>query len=90
MQKAARCPHQCLKVVEFVGFSGLPIDYEIAIYLLENAVNLEKIKIDTNEPFMRGFPSFIYKGYEEKKEARRARAWTLKTDLPPGVQLVVI
>lgn len=90
MQKATRCPHQCLKVVGFVGFSGCPIDYEIAIYLLENAVNLEKITIDTTEPYMRGIPSSVYKGYEEKLEAKRARALTLKTELPPGAQLVVL
>lgn len=94
MQKATRCPHQCLKVVGFVGFCGCPIDYEIAIYLLENAVNLEKITIDTTEPFMRGIPSSVFKGYEEKYEekleAKRARALTLKTELPPGAQLVVL
>ena len=39
-----------------VGFVGQPIDVEYVGYLVENAVELEKIIIDPRDPLMIGRP----------------------------------
>ncbi|KAK8553460.1 hypothetical protein V6N13_062265 [Hibiscus sabdariffa] len=46
MKKARKCPHHSLKVVKITGFVGKTIDTEFCMYLIENAVMLEKITID--------------------------------------------
>lgn len=46
----AKYPHQCLKVVELIGFYGCTIDMELALFVINNAPSLEKIFIDTRNP----------------------------------------
>jgi hypothetical protein len=46
LQKAPKCPHHCLKLVELVGFSAQTTDVDYVRYLIESAVELEKIMID--------------------------------------------
>jgi hypothetical protein len=46
VKKSPKCLLHCLKLVELVGFVGQPIDVEYVGYLVENAVELEKIIID--------------------------------------------
>ncbi|XP_059657276.1 F-box/LRR-repeat protein 13-like isoform X2 [Cornus florida] len=78
-------PHQYLKVVEFIGFAGLAIDVELAMYLIKSAVMLEKITFDPRNPLLIGSP-WEFMETKEKKTARK-RAKYLGTKLPAGVAL---
>ncbi|RXH74937.1 hypothetical protein DVH24_029658 [Malus domestica] len=81
MQEIKRCPHQRLKVVRFSGFIGMGgsiIDKEFAMYLMENAVVLEKFFMDLEKSVTT----------EEKLEATKEHALQLiGTQLPPGAEL---
>ncbi|KAK9278996.1 hypothetical protein L1049_028578 [Liquidambar formosana] len=91
LQRAPKCTHQYLKVVEFVGFVGRPIDLELAMYVLENAVMLEKIIVNPNRSsffFMENSREVV--DSEEKLAAARECAKQLKTLLPHGVELVIL
>ncbi|XP_059657281.1 F-box/LRR-repeat protein At2g42730-like isoform X3 [Cornus florida] len=81
-------PHQYLKVVEFIGFAGLAIDVELAMYLIKSAVMLEKITFDPRNPLLIGSP-WEFMETKEKKTARK-RAKYLGTKLPAGVALVIL
>ncbi|KAI8543776.1 hypothetical protein RHMOL_Rhmol08G0244600 [Rhododendron molle] len=76
-------PHQCLKVVEMIGFSGGTTDLEFFTYLLQSAINLDKIIFDPYHP-----REFKGEQSEEKDEARK-RARQLAKRLPPGVKSAV-
>ncbi|KAI8543781.1 hypothetical protein RHMOL_Rhmol08G0245100 [Rhododendron molle] len=77
-------PHQCLKVVEMIGFSGGTTDLEFFTYLLQSAINLDKIIFDPYHP-----REFKGEKSEEKDEARK-RARQLAKRLPPGVKSAVL
>ncbi|KAK1564459.1 hypothetical protein Q3G72_003722 [Acer saccharum] len=79
--------HQHLKVVEFIGFVGCPVDLELAFYLLENVTMLEKMIVNTTSPFLMETYSEFYD--DEKKQANRKRAEQLKETVPQGVELVI-
>ncbi|KAH6781508.1 hypothetical protein C2S51_006801 [Perilla frutescens var. frutescens] len=38
--------HECLKVLEIVGYAGIALDLDMALYVLNRAVSLEKVVID--------------------------------------------
>ncbi|KAI8543765.1 hypothetical protein RHMOL_Rhmol08G0243600 [Rhododendron molle] len=76
-------PHQCLKVVEMIGFSGGTTDLEFFTYLLQSAINLDRIIFDPYHP-----REFKGEQSEEKDEARK-RARQLAKRLPPGVKSAV-
>ncbi|KAL6214981.1 hypothetical protein ACLB2K_014413 [Fragaria x ananassa] len=86
-------PHRCLKVVRFTGFIGLNsvIDTELAMYLIQNAVVLEKLTIDIE---MNTFENCYMKPDPEKLarklEARKQRALQFGAQLPPGAELIVM
>uniref|UniRef100_A0A2P2LT18 Uncharacterized protein LOC103319823 isoform X2 n=1 Tax=Rhizophora mucronata TaxID=61149 RepID=A0A2P2LT18_RHIMU len=83
-------PLQCLKTVEILGFVGGAADTELVLYLLENAVELEKLIIDTCEPcFMGTSLESEHRGCD-KCEAARQRAAELVARVPPGAELVVL
>lgn len=82
------CSHQQLKVVELIGFLGLPIELELAFYLLEIATMLEKVIVEPTPPSLLGTP-WVFEDYK-KKAAARQRAKKLETRLPRGVELVIL
>ena len=43
--------HNCLKLVELIGFVGCGVDLQIAAYILSHNVSLEKIIIDLRHPY---------------------------------------
>ncbi|XP_062169845.1 F-box/LRR-repeat protein At3g58900-like isoform X2 [Alnus glutinosa] len=88
VQKAPKCPHHCLKLVEFVGFTGQIIDVEYAMFLIENAVELEKVIIDPRCPLMVGSP-WEYNEIEEIQAAREC-AKMLGRELSLGDKLVIL
>lgn len=74
--------------MELVGFEGKIIDMEFAMYLIDNAVALEKIIIDPRGPQMIGSE----REYDNMKkiEAARKRAKKLETKLSLGSKLVIL
>ncbi|XP_059657266.1 F-box protein At5g03100-like isoform X2 [Cornus florida] len=87
-QSFASRPHQYLKVVEFIGFVGRTNDAELAMYLIKNAVVLEKITFDSHKPFLIGTP-WEHEDTKERKAARK-RAKHFRKKLPAGVALVIL
>ncbi|PWA60318.1 FBD domain, Leucine-rich repeat domain, L domain-like protein [Artemisia annua] len=43
---ATRHPHQHLKLLQFLGYYGRISDFELAAYIIKNAVSLKKVVID--------------------------------------------
>ncbi|KAI9174340.1 hypothetical protein LWI28_015792 [Acer negundo] len=82
-----KCPLEHLKVVEFIGFAGRPIDLELAFYFLENAPMLEKMIVNPTSPYSVG--SYFEFEDGESEQAARKRVKQLKKRVPQGVQLVV-
>ncbi|KAI8543774.1 hypothetical protein RHMOL_Rhmol08G0244500 [Rhododendron molle] len=75
------CPHKCLEVVEMIGFTGGTTDLELFTYLIQNAINLEKVIFDPYHPF---------KGScEKEKDEARKRAREFGKRLPPGLIIVL-
>ncbi|OMO74365.1 hypothetical protein CCACVL1_16800 [Corchorus capsularis] len=56
VRRPNKCVHQSLKVVEVTGFVGRTADTELCIYLIENAIMLDKIIIDPCHLVFRGTP----------------------------------
>ena len=84
LRKVMKCPNEHLKVVEIMGFVGRAIDIELAVYLLEIAVKLEKIFINPRVPHLVGTPG------EAENEGARESAEQLKRHLPLGAELVIL
>ena len=74
--------------MELVGFVGQPIDVEYVGFLVENAVELEKIIIDPRDPLMIGRP--LDSNDMELIQAARERAKMLKRELSLGDRLVIL
>ncbi|KAF5741517.1 F-box/FBD/LRR-repeat protein [Tripterygium wilfordii] len=84
VEKAPKCPHQCLKVVELVGFVGRTMEIEMITYFIENAVMLEEIIVDPVVKYM--LLPFKRKPmidlYAERLKAAGERAVQLKSEFP--------
>ena len=80
----AKCPHQCLKVLELICFVGGTHDMELALDVLNNAVSLETIIIDTRLPFVENVRDPM------TKLAALTRARQLETTLPPRIKMVIV
>ncbi|KAK4568940.1 hypothetical protein RGQ29_004379 [Quercus rubra] len=55
-RKVKKYPNEHLKEVEIVGFAGRAIDIQLVVYLLESAINLEKIIVNLCAPYVVGIP----------------------------------
>ncbi|KAG5542335.1 hypothetical protein RHGRI_022018 [Rhododendron griersonianum] len=73
-------PHECLKDVEIFGF----VNRKLVMYLLQNAINLEKITIDPYHPSDRSGK------YRKSKKKQEARAHQLREELPFGFKITVL
>ncbi|KAI3783516.1 hypothetical protein L1987_42600 [Smallanthus sonchifolius] len=81
--------HEHLKVLEIIGYYGRISDLELAVYVIDNAVALQKIVIDpichacdgdvTAQDFFKGV-----------KAARSSARRQLTPTLPPGVHLAIL
>ena len=81
-------PHQCLKVFELIGFVGCAIDMELAMYIINNVVSLEKIIIDTRSLDVEEM--LLDSRDHEKNLSAIACARHLETRLPLGVELLIL
>ena len=84
----AEYSHQCLKVFELISFVGCAIDMELAMYIINNVVSLEKIIIDTRSPDVEEM--LLDSRDHEKNLAAISCARQLETRLPLGVELVIL
>lgn len=83
--------HDCLKVVEFCGWTGMDSEVEFAMHLLDVANSLEKIVMDTRDPrYLRRPLDFIRIPRLEKMNFARERAQEFATKLPSGLDLVIL
>lgn len=73
-------PHHGLKFIEIFGFVGGVADYELASYLLRNAVNLKRVSLQKE-----------INNYSNKIAAHtRRRVLSLKKMLPRGAELIFV
>ncbi|OMO75620.1 hypothetical protein COLO4_25983 [Corchorus olitorius] len=56
VRRRNKCLHPSLRVVQVTGFVGQTADTELCIYLMENAIMLDKIIIDPCHLAFRGTP----------------------------------
>ncbi|KAM7523094.1 hypothetical protein LguiA_012996 [Lonicera macranthoides] len=89
VQQMENCSmHKCLKVLELLWFRGSTTDVELATYLLSSAPFLEKIYIDTRNPYLllrTTFGQFEEENVSAKKCVRR-----LAEQLSPGAELLTL
>lgn len=90
IRHAAKCPHQCLKLVEIVGYYGRTSDDEFVMYLIKNAVALQKIVIDPRHQILERNPIRTEQIKKEEAAARMSAKKQLEAKMPPGVQLVIL
>lgn len=84
-------PHESLKVVEFFGWGGFEHEFQLANYLLENTLPLEKIIIHAHEFHL--YPEgleHIFSSRIYNEETARKRAKQLEAMVPPGVDLIIL
>lgn len=90
MQKLKKCPHQCLKAVKLCGFVGYANEIELAMYLIENAMELEKIIIEPNKEKLPFWATHASKNLKMRRFSKRAIKEQLEKKLPPGAKLSVL
>ncbi|CAK7351281.1 unnamed protein product [Dovyalis caffra] len=84
-QKPKRCFHQHLKMVEIHVFPGKTIEDELVLYINENAINLEKIILDTRGgPFIGS--SLEFEEIRRKKAATYAKKFDKIAAFPRSAQ----
>lgn len=80
--------HHCLRVVEFLGFTGCWLDIQIIQFVIENAVSLEKMTVVPSRRAWIDSDGDVME-FEEKEEARK-RARLLENQLSPYTRLFVL
>ncbi|CAL0325295.1 unnamed protein product [Lupinus luteus] len=78
------------KELELVGFCGATSEVELLMYVLENAVELKKITIDTRLPTK---PKLRPQGEHPNTwdhEQNRKRAWKLQDKIPTGIEFLCL
>ncbi|KAM7480038.1 hypothetical protein LguiA_028251 [Lonicera macranthoides] len=78
---------KCLKVVELRWFRGSTTDVEFATFLFMNAPYLEKIKVDTRNPYCVGTP---FEVMDNEKVIAKECATQLAISLSPRAELEVL
>jgi hypothetical protein len=80
-----------LRELELVGFCGAACEVELVMHILENAVELHKITIDTRlptKPKLRPLGEEHFKTWNH--EENRKRAQRLKDKIPPRIEFVCL
>ncbi|KAL7001021.1 hypothetical protein U1Q18_002175 [Sarracenia purpurea var. burkii] len=82
--------HQFLKEVELSGFEGSAEDMELAIYLFNNVVTLDKFTVDPRDRRLRGNEWFRFRVEDEGILSSRERAKQLLVKKPPNVLMTIL
>lgn len=92
IKKPAKCPHHNLKVVEVVGYRGRTNAVEHVMYLIENAVGLERIVIDPVQHWTHHHTGADRTKGTTKKEgkARDHGMHRLKSRVPSNIEFVCL
>ncbi|PQQ14451.1 putative FBD-associated F-box protein [Prunus yedoensis var. nudiflora] len=85
INKAVKCPHHSLKVVEIVGYRARASAVEHIMFLIKSAVALEKIVIDPLRRWVAGSEEFA-----EEANAREHAVQLVKKKLPSTVEFVCL
>ncbi|CAL2279724.1 unnamed protein product [Prunus armeniaca] len=85
INKAVKCPHHSLKVVEIVGYRARASAVEHIMFLIKSAVALEKIVIDPLRRWEAGSEDFA-----EEAKAREHAVQLVKKKLPSTVEFVCL
>ena len=83
-------PNEHLKEVEIVGFAGRAIDIQLVVYLLESAINLEKIIVNPCSPYVVGIPCPENIRTTVEFEGAREAAKRLKEKLLTRAEFVIM
>ena len=89
-RKVKKYPNEHLKEVEIVGFAGRAIDIQLVVYLLESAINLEKIIVNPYAPYIVGIPHPANVKTTVKFEGAREAAKWLKEKLLTRAEFVIM
>ena len=90
-RKVKKYPNEHLmKEVEIVGFAGCAIDIQLVVYLLECAINLEKIVINPCSPYIKGIPCPENVRTTVKYKGAREAAKRLKEKLLTRAEFVIM
>lgn len=91
VEKVARSPHRHLKVFELVGFVAVSDHVELATYVLDNCVALQKIIINCqlSSPCMGVFRSYSQL-VNELRSAKEYAKQQLQGKLPQHIQLHIL
>ncbi|KAJ4825727.1 hypothetical protein Tsubulata_001232 [Turnera subulata] len=77
-----------LKMVEMYGFTGGEIEFELALFLFEKAIKLEKIVVDLYSPSLTRRPT---RSTEQSLNPNtREHISELREEVPPGVEFIEI
>ncbi|KAK7291560.1 hypothetical protein RIF29_06802 [Crotalaria pallida] len=82
--------HYSLKEMELVGFCGAASEVELVMHVLENAVELQKITIDTSLPTKPKVRPLGEHPNTWDHEQNRKRAWELQEKIPSRVEFVCL
>lgn len=91
VSKATKFPHHSLKVAEIIGYRGRQCAVEHVVYLIENAVGLEKIIIDPVRRWI--WPLGMDRGtkvLDEEAKARKHAKKHLKERVPSTTEFVCL
>ena len=75
---------------KIVGFARCAIDIQLVVYLLESAVNLEKIVINPCSPYIMGIPCPKNERTTAKYKGAREAAKRLKEKLLTDAEFVIL
>ncbi|GAU44983.1 hypothetical protein TSUD_184840 [Trifolium subterraneum] len=80
-----------LKELELVGFCGAACEVELVMHILENAVELQKITIDTRLPTKPKSRPLVEEHFKTwNHEENRKRTQRLKDKIPPQIEFVCL
>ena len=89
-KRAARCSHDCLKVVEIIGYRGLSRQTELVKYLTKIASNLEKIIFNPVDSWRSRSERLLDLSALYMEGHSRADARRLKEKLPATLEVVCL
>ncbi|PRQ27170.1 putative FBD domain-containing protein [Rosa chinensis] len=90
IKQAPKCSHEYLRVVEVAEYHGRTSDFELVMYLIENAVELEKLVIRPVGTWYSYDRRMQYDGNAEREEKaeRKQATQQLKEQMPSTLDFI--